>query len=528
MKDALKEKQKRRKGIVTTKGDLKGTYPKRISRFSLFSQIFYATLGISLFLLFLITVIFTLFVNQYWLSYIEESLRVNVNSVADDVEDLSRASGEGGDVGISMRLIANILEISSESLNADIFVADENGAVFFCKEMQGNQPLDFDQQVDCETHQNMVMSQELMDAATSDGYVAVDKLEEAGGKRQIVACTRIELEGTLLGYACGIIPYDDVVGSVVTKVMNRFAIAGLIAILLVSFMAYLFAYRMARPLSDMARLTQQYAKGDFSERINLKRLYAGREMVYLARSLNRMADELDLLEDSRQGFVANVSHELKTPMTTIGGFVDGMLDGTIPLSEHKKYLRIISTEVKRLTDLVVTMLTLSKIEVGGAKLSYSMVDMNSLIIQTFLSFEKTIESAGYYITGLEKMPSVRVMADKDMLYQVLYNLIDNATKFTNAGGTIHVGMREDTDKVVVSVSNTGDGIPRDKVDRIFERFYKQDESRSEYVKGVGLGLNLVKNIVELHGGEVIVRSDPGTMTTFTFWIPKSGPAEEKS
>jgi len=205
-------------------------------------------------------------------------------------------------------------------------------------------------------------------------------------------------------------------------------------------------------------------------------------------------------------------------MTTISGFIDGILDGTIPFTQERHYLTIVSKEVKRLARLVVTMLTLSKIEVGEEKLNYTEVDMNELLFRALLGFENSINQAGFFIEGFDTMPSVKVPGDEEMLFQVCYNLFDNAVKFTEDYGTIRVRMRQDDERVTVAISNTGKGIPAEDLHRIFERFYKVDKSRSEHVKGVGLGLNLARDIIQLHNGEIRVDSENG-FTTFSFWIP---------
>ncbi len=165
------------------------------------------------------------------------------------------------------------------------------------------------------------------------------------------------------------------------------------------------------------------------------------------------------------------------------------------------------------------MLTLSKIEAGEENLHYSTTDLNQLLFNALLSFESAVEEGGFVIEGFEDLPHIKVQADPELLFQVAYNLFDNAVKFTNKGGTIRVGMEETEGRALVSISNSGKGIPEEEIHRIFERFYKVDKSRSEHVKGVGLGLNLAQDIVELHGGDIYAESEPGGFTSFRFWIP---------
>ena len=236
-----------------------------------------------------------------------------------------------------------------------------------------------------------------------------------------------------------------------------------------------------------------------------------------------MAKALAVLESSRRSFVANVSHELKTPMTTIGGFIDGMLDGTIPPEQQKHYLEIVSAEVKRLSRLVMTMLNMSKIEAGELKLQPSKFDISAQVFQVFLLFEQSIERKKIEIAGLEDMQSVAVEADPDMIHQVLYNLIDNAVKFTQEGGQITASVLSDSEKVIVRIRNTGLGVSSEEINRIFERFYRVDKARSRESGGTGLGLSIAQEIIRQHEGSLslVERSGPGT--TLRMELKREGP-----
>ena len=188
----------------------------------------------------------------------------------------------------------------------------------------------------------------------------------------------------------------------------------------------------------------------------------------------------------RRNFIANTSHELKTPMTTIAGFVDGILDGTIPEEKRNHYLKIVSQEVKRLSRLVKTMLDLSKIDSGEMKLRLTRFDLSNTIFVTLLSFEKAIEDKKIEIRGLETASSLFVDGDPDMIHQVLYNLLENAVKFTNVGGYIDIRLAETNDRVTVTIKNSGPGIPADEVAMILSNcFYKTDKSRSQDKKRNG-------------------------------------------
>ena len=217
---------------------------------------------------------------------------------------------------------------------------------------------------------------------------------------------------------------------------------------------------------------------------------------------------------------ANVSHELRTPMTTIAGFIDGILDGTIPPEKQTYYLKIVSDEVKRLSRMVRTMLDLSRIDSGELRLRVQRFDLMDTILTTLISFEKRIEEKNIQILGLEDAQSLQIDGDPDMIHQVVYNLVENAVKFVDPDGYIQMRITDMSDRTVVAIQNSGQGIPADELSLIFDRFYKADKSRSQDKNGMGLGLYLVRTIVKLHGGDITVRSVVGEFCEFEFWIPK--------
>ena len=224
-------------------------------------------------------------------------------------------------------------------------------------------------------------------------------------------------------------------------------------------------------------------------------------------------------EKQRQ-FITDAGHELKTPMTTIAGFIDGILDGTIPKEQEDKYLHIVSDEVKRLSRLVKSMLDLSRIDSGEMQLHPTNFDITNTIVTTLLTFEQKIDEKGIEIRGLEEARPQMVLGDQDLLHQVVYNLIENAVKFTNDGGAISVQVSDSIDRTTVVIENTGPGIAPEDLPMIFERFYKTDKSRSRDKNGMGLGLYIVRTILKLHGGDIAVRSAVGQFCRFEFYIPK--------
>lgn len=279
---------------------------------------------------------------------------------------------------------------------------------------------------------------------------------------------------------------------------------------------YVMTFRLVRPLRQMAEATRRFADGDFRYRLPVN---GDDEIAQLAASLNSMAVSLSSLEEMRRSFVANVSHELKTPMTTIAGFIDGILDGTIPPEKHNYYLRIVSDEVKRLSRLVKSMLDLSRIDSGQLQIKPVSFDLTEVACNVLLSFEQRLEEKNVTVAGLEDTPRMMVMADFDLIGQVVYNLVDNATKFIDQNGTLTIRLERRGNRVYAAVRNTGAGIAAEEMPHIFERFYKTDRSRSLDKKGVGLGLYIVKNVISLHGAEITVRSAEGEFCEFEFWLP---------
>lgn len=461
-------------------------------------------------------VIFLLFVSGNWNNDRSEILQSNAMVIAEKTASLMADDITEEDSYETALALADTLNTVSETIEADVFICDAEGHLVLCRHMIDPQTHTL-QSGECSTHSGFDMPGAILKKTSGNGFSTVASLPKPfSGARQVIGGAQVLVSGMPSGYVYAIATSYNILSPYSRNLTRMFLIAALISLILMILLSYFFAAQLVRPMEKMSRLTKQYSKGNFSERLEVK---GAREQQELAESLNDMATSLSVIEDSRKSFIANVSHELKTPMTTIGGFVDGILDGTIPPSEERRYLSIVSSEIKRLARLVVTMLTLSKIEAGEESLHYSKTDMNQMLFNALLSFESAVDANGLQVEGFEDLPHIKVQADQELLFQVAYNLFDNAVKFSNKGGTIRVGMLEQEGRALVSISNTGKGIPEEEIHRIFERFYKVDKSRSEHVKGVGLGLNLARDIVALHGGDIYAESEPGGFTSFRFWIP---------
>ncbi len=301
----------------------------------------------------------------------------------------------------------------------------------------------------------------------------------------------------------------------IIDMVKMFMISALLVMVFILIMAYMVTKNMVRPLQEMLEATHRFATGDFTMRVPVS---GDDEVAMLCASFNAMASSLATLEQTRRSFTANVSHELKTPMTTIGGFIDGILDGTIPPEKENYYLKIVSSEIQRLSRLVRSMLNISKIEAGELKITPTSVDITDIIIRTTLLFENRLEEKNIEVRGLDS-PKFYVSADADLIHQVVYNLIENAVKFVNEDGYLEFGFVQKNNKTYVSVRNSGSGITPEEITRVFDRFYKSDKSRSLDKNGVGLGLYIVKTILNVHGGEIFIRSEVNNYTEFVFALP---------
>ena len=416
-----------------------------------------------------------------------------------------------------LSMICNTMKIMSDAIDADIFITNMDGKVIVCKEMM-NEKFNVSGDFDCIIHSGYDIDNSIIAEAAKGDFSVVSTLQGTFIRNQITTASPIVVNGKTVAIVFATEPITESWNIYARKILQIFFIAALLALVVSFVTVYYLSYRLTRPLRDMSKATKRYAEGDFSYKVKVK---GNDELAELAQAFNSMAMALSTLESSRRSFVANVSHELKTPMTSIGGFIDGMLDGTIPPESHKHYLQIVSDEVKRLSRLVTGMLNMSKLEAGEMPINMKEFDISADIFKTLLSFEKKINDKSIEILGLDTMESVTVNADEDMLLQVIYNLIDNAVKFTPDNGYILIKDYRDSEKVFVSIRNSGDGIEREELSKVFERFYKIDKSRSYDVRGAGLGLYLVKSIIELHGGEIRVDSKVGEYTEFAFWIPNT-------
>lgn len=292
-----------------------------------------------------------------------------------------------------------------------------------------------------------------------------------------------------------------------------------VVVLLISVIAStLTSAHQSRPLNEMAEAARKFGRGEFDVRVTS---YEGRcdEISTLAEAFNSMANSLAKAESQRAEFIANVSHELKTPMTTISGFAEGILDGTIPPEREREFLQVIVSETRRLSRLVRRMLDLSRLNalVESTVTAQEQFDLTEVMSQVLISLEGKITGRRLDVDVHMPEDKLMVWGDPDSVTQVCYNLIDNAAKFAATGSTISVQITKKDGKAYTSIRNLGATIPPDELPLLFERFHKADYSRSMDREGVGLGLYIVKTILNNLKENIVVTSEDG-VTQFTFTL----------
>ncbi|MBU5450346.1 cell wall metabolism sensor histidine kinase WalK [Acetivibrio sp. MSJd-27] len=341
-----------------------------------------------------------------------------------------------------------------------------------------------------------------------DGVFEVDVL---------VVGTPIKIEDTVIA---GVYLIADIpeLSKLRKDVLRIYLISVMLAFFASFMIILLLSKRITDPIKEISKAAKKLASGDFTERV---RLISEDEIGQLADTFNEMADSLEKLEDMRRNFISDVSHELRTPMTTITGFVEGVLDETIPPEKQKFYLKIVLDESKRLSKLVNDLLDISRISSDQKPLELSHFDINELIRLSVIGFESRFNEKKLEVNAFFEHENEMVTAEKDSIKRVVTNLLDNAIKFSYEKGQIDISTKVTGNKVSVSVRNTGVGISEENRKSIFERFFKQDKSRSVNKSGVGLGLYLVKSIIKKHGEIISVDSVENEYAEFTFTLQKA-------
>ena len=308
--------------------------------------------------------------------------------------------------------------------------------------------------------------------------------------------------------------------SMVGAFVRIIALTSVWVMMVVLVAVYFMSERISAPLRDMSRAAKHFAQGKFDVRVPVR---GKDEVAELAVAFNDMAEKLATVEDMRRSFLANISHDLRTPMTTISGFIDAILDGAIPKDKEEYYLGLIGSEVRRLSRLVSLLLDISRIEAGDRKFVFAPFDICEVARQILISNEQRIEAKRLDVAFDCDDDNMFVNADKDAIYQILYNICDNGIKFANEGGRYEISITRHDKKVYVSVFNEGKGITPEDLPYVFDRFYKSDKSRGLDKTGVGLGLYICKTIVSAHEQDIWVESEYGKNCRFVFTLQECDP-----
>ncbi|MDD3165420.1 MAG: HAMP domain-containing sensor histidine kinase [Oscillospiraceae bacterium] len=432
----------------------------------------------------------------------QTSLQTNATAVA----DLAAAYDSAGEVKDNWNFQMSMTYAASVS-DTDIVVCAPDGKIIVCS----------CDRISCE-HKGKIVDQSYIDRVISTGSQFDTGIID-GLYSDARYALSVPIASDLTGLAIGIVMVSEPctqITDLLQRTINVFLTTAFLALILALALTSVFAKRQVEPLTNMAAAACRFGGGELDVRVPTGR--GAREVDELASAFNAMADSMEKAEMRRSEFVANVSHELKTPMTTIGGFIDGILDGTIPPEREKEYLQTVSSEIKRLSRLVRSMLEVSRLQSGqGATVQKTEFNLCALLGSTLLTYEKKINDKHLEVEAELPDGDVFGYADPDTITQVTSNLLDNAVKFCNEGGHLRLGLTEAEGKALVTVENTGATIPPEELRLIFDRFHKTDKSRSVDKDGVGLGLYIVKALLQSHGETVTVTSRDG-VTAFRFTV----------
>ena len=405
---------------------------------------------------------------------------------------------------ISLEAVKSQLDALDTYLNATLWIINPSGRMI----LDSSSPLDLE---------NEIMIEDFDPTITEGSYYTVGNFFHAFNEEMLSVFAPITSDFKVKGYVVIHSSMKDIRAE--TDILLNISYIMLIILFLLSLIILIFFTEIVYiPLRRITLATEQYASGNMHYEFNVE---SEDEMGYLAATLSYMASEIARSEDDQKKFVANVSHDFRSPLTSIKGYLEAMIDGTIPPEMHEKYLNILLNETERLRKLTNSLLTLNNLNTAGMMINKTDFDINKTIRNVAASFEGTCRAKMIAIELVLTGDEMYVTADVDKIQQVLYNLLDNAIKFSHHNSVIKLETTEKHNKVFVSVKDSGIGIPKDDLKLIWDRFYKSDLSRGKDKKGTGLGLSITKEIIRSHGENINVISTEGAGTEFIFSLPKS-------
>ncbi len=438
-------------------------------------------------------------------SAIAQKADILMNNVA-RINEISQMAHDNPSTNMDI-IYRNVIDNISYNLDASIIIFDTNGKIVTVSGLSKRRFLG--KNLAQEFYSPVINGKEI------NGVGILDKIYD--NESMLTVGAPLKKRGAVFGGVFLSQPVPDIKGTY-KDMFKELIIILVVAMLITMLLFFVISKRITDPINHMSKVVKEFAKGNFSNRVEYSE---DDEIGSLASNINNMATSLSNLESMRSRFVSDVSHELRTPMTTISGFAQGLLDGTIDESEREKYLGIVLSESKRLSKLVTDLLALTKAENGQMELTMTDFDICDLVCQTLFKFELQIEEKNIEIELNIPDEKCFVNADKNAITQVLINLINNAVKFVPDNGKISFRIWTYQQRTYVEIKNTGEGIEKDKLTYIWDRFYKTDSSRSLDPSGFGLGLYIVKSIISNHDEKIWADSVVGEYTSFTFSIKKS-------
>lgn len=405
---------------------------------------------------------------------------------------------------VSLEVVKSQLDALDTYLNATLWIINPSGRLI----LDSSAPLDVE---------NEIMIENFDPTVTAGSYYTIGNFFNTFDEDMLSVFAPITSDYKVKGY---VVIHSSISG-ILKEADNLLTISYimLVILFLLSLIILIFFTEIVYiPLRKITEATEQYASGNMHYEFSVE---SEDEMGYLAATLSYMASEIARSEDDQKKFVANVSHDFRSPLTSIKGYLEAMIDGTIPPEMHEKYLTILLNETERLRKLTNSLLTLNNLNTKGIMLNKVDFDINRTIRNVAASFEGTCRAKTIAIELVLTGDEMYVVADMDKIQQVLYNLLDNAIKFSHHDSVIKIETTEKHNKVFVSVKDSGIGIPKDDLKLIWDRFYKSDLSRGKDKKGTGLGLSITKEIIRSHEENINVISTEGVGTEFIFSLSKS-------
>ncbi|MCD7806421.1 MAG: HAMP domain-containing histidine kinase [Lachnospiraceae bacterium] len=405
---------------------------------------------------------------------------------------------------LSLESVKAQLDTFSAFSNAEIWILNPSGRMV----LNSSLVMDVDDVIIVEDFDTSSLAGNYYTTGTFFDYFGEDQLS-------VLAPITTEDNYQINGYVVIHYPYSNIIQSY--NDMQGFMFLMFVILLALSLIILLFfTFYVYIPLRRITTATEQYASGNYHYELQPE---SNDELGYLAAILSYMAGEIARSEDDQKKFIANVSHDFRSPLTSIQGYLQAMLDGTIPPELYEKYLQIVLNETKRLTKLTNSLLQLNNLNTKGMLLERTNFDINAVIRNVAASFEGTCREKDIHLQLILTGEELYVNADIEKIQQVLYNLLDNAIKFSHQHSNIQIEATEKKNKLYVSVKDHGIGIPKEELSLVWERFYKSDNSRGKDKKGTGLGLSITKEIIRSHGEHINVISTLGTGTEFVFTLP---------